>query len=151
MGVILDFGKWRKLHEAEEAEMAMDVSASGPNPYATLKNKPDSIKNALMSLKSDDVAGFWKLSNAVGGILKSIGPLDLDQPTRFDISLHVEDILGGKYPDTVKMYQAWAESTGWEKFWNTVLPDEGKPQSITNDWNNKFSAPRDTGAKWNLD
>ncbi len=151
MGMILDFGNWRKLHEAEEAEMAMDASAGGPNPYTNLKNKPQSIKHALMSLAPGDVAGFWKLSNAVGGILKSIGPLELDQPTRFDIALHVEDILGKKYADTVAMYKKWSESTGWEKFWNAVLPDEGKPQSINNDWNNKFSMPRDTGAKWNLD
>ncbi|CAB4159560.1 hypothetical protein UFOVP699_296 [uncultured Caudovirales phage] len=153
MGMILDFGNWRKLHEAEEAEMAMDVSASGPNPYTNLKNNAKGVYSAVKSILSrKDAAAFWQLSNAVGGILKAIGPLDLEKSQRSEIAYGVAMTLdSSKYGNTIDMFSKWAESTGWESFVNLFKEESGKPLSLTHDLDQDFKMPRDTGAKWNLD
>jgi hypothetical protein len=92
MGAILNFSKWRKLHEAEEAEMAMDMS--GSNPYVKYKNNAQGTYSALKNiLNKKDAAAFWQLSNAVGGILKTIGKLDLGDSERRSIAYGVATTL----------------------------------------------------------
>lgn len=60
MGAILDFGKWRKLHEAEM------MQTTGANPM-----DPQTLKQKLLAVKND--ADYYALKNSMGAAsIKSI-------------------------------------------------------------------------------
>ncbi len=57
MGVILDFKNWKKIHEAEEAEMA--ASTSKPIDPGTLKSK-------LLAVQND--ADYYSVKKELGNV-----------------------------------------------------------------------------------
>ena len=139
MSNILNFNSWRKLHEAEEAEMATTTSAAGA---MTAKQ---TLSELYKVLGNNDVNGFWNLSRQVGGILKKISELGLDHNQRVTLANRVDTLLGGrtgKYQEAVKYFWAWSERDTWESFVNLFSDEPGASQGLTNDFKNNFTMPK---------
>jgi len=140
MSNILNFNKWSKLHEAE---MAAELESGGSPDYSKYKGKPDATRAALKSIiAKKDVAGFWKLSTAVGGIIKTLADLDLSQSDRALIAAEVKILLGTKYPATVAYFKEWGASTTWEAFTNLFKDEPGRAEGLTDDFKNDFNMPK---------
>jgi hypothetical protein len=140
MSNILNFSKWKKLYESE---MAAELEAGGSNQYAKYRGDSAGTLTALKTIiASKDSMGFWKLSNAVGGILKTIGELDLPRPERAGIASGVVSLLGGKYPETAKYFKNWGESTTWESFTDLFTDEPGRAEGLTDDFKNDFNMPK---------
>ena len=139
MSNILNFNSWRKLHEAEEAEMAATTSATGA---MTAKQTLSKLYEILGTGKVND---FWDLSRQVGGIIKKISELGLKHNQRVDISNRVDTLLGGRtgqYAEAVKYFWAWSERDTWESFVNLFSDEPGASQGLTNDFKNNFTMPK---------
>ena len=132
MSNVLNFSKWRKLYESE--------MAGGSNNYSNYKGNAQGTLSALKAiLAKRDAAAFWNLSNAVGGILKTIGELNLSSTDRAVIASDVRMVLDkAKYKATIKMFQDWADSTTWESFTSLFKDDSGRSEGLTDDFKNKF-------------
>jgi hypothetical protein len=138
MSIILNFSKWMKLHESE---MDMESTVSGGNNYSSCVNNPAKTLAVLKSIISNnDVGGFWKLSNAVGGIIRTLG--DLERAQRGYISNEVGALLGTKYPVTTAYFKKWAESTSWEEFTDLFKDEPGRAEGLTDDFKNDFNMPK---------
>jgi hypothetical protein len=156
MGVILNFGNWRKLHEAEEAVsmLSADAIVKNPaNPYkAYAKANGEEVKNVLLGLKNR--TQFWQLSGAVGGTLGKIGSLNLEPTQRTAILSKVQFILEpSKFSEdrkVVDMYEQWAEKSTWESFVSLFKDEPGRAEGLTDDWKNEFRMPS-TGGHFNLE
>jgi hypothetical protein len=136
MSNILNFSKWSKLYEAE-----MESAISSGTNYSSCVNNPDKTLAALKSIISNkDVAGFWKLSNTVGGIIKTLG--DLERAQRGYISNAIGALLGTKYPVTTAYFKKWAESTNWEEFTDLFKDEPGRAEGLTDDFKNDFNMPK---------
>jgi len=135
MSNVLNFNKWRKLYESE-----MAVEVGGSNNYSKYKGNAQATLSALKAiLAKRDAAGFWNLSNAVGGILKTIGGLDLSSTERAVIASDVRMVLDkSKYGATIEMFAKWADSTTWESFTSLFKDDSGRGEGLTDDFKNKF-------------
>jgi hypothetical protein len=139
MSNILNFSKWSKLHEAEEAEMAATTSATG-----TMTAK-QTLSELYKVLGKNDVDGFWDLSRQVGGIIKKISELGLDHNQRVTLANRVDTLLGGRtgqYAEAVKYFLEWSKRDNWESFVNLFSDEPGAAQGLTNDFENKFIMPK---------
>lgn len=149
MSNILNFSKWSKLYEAD---MATELESGGSPDYSKYKGKPDATRAALKSIianaKKDPkhleeaVTNFWKLSTAVGGIIKTLAELDLSQSDRALIAAEVKILLGTKYPATVAYFKEWGASTTWEAFTNLFKDEPGRAEGLTDDFRNDFNMPK---------
>lgn len=139
MSNILNFNSWRKLHEAEEAEMATTTSAAGAMTASQTLSKLYEV------LGNNDVNGFWNLSRQVGGIVKKISELDLDHNQRVTLANRVDTLLGGRtgqYAEAVKYFWEWSKRDTWESFVNLFSDEPGASQGLTNDFKNNFTMPK---------
>lgn len=148
MSNILNFSKWSKLYEAD---MAAELESGGRPDYSKYRGNASGTLSALNSIiakrrvdgnRESAATSFWRLSTAVGGIIKTLATLNLSQSERALIASEVAIILGTKYPATVAYFKEWGASTTWEAFTNLFKDEPGRAEGLTDDFKNDFNMPK---------